>query len=174
MAFFRYAKFLDLRHAIIRARLAFLLADNHTMATKEEWLNARLAYLRGLKSPTEMQKFLMLLADKPDRTAEEEKKLNAVIRAERAAVFAAKARMDATNIVNNKDREKKKADKKARDHRLIELGCCSISPGLAIGTGGRCSALCWAWLTSRSRNGGPTGNARGMRFWQRRNASPRR
>ena len=122
MAFFRYAKFLDLRHAIIRARLVFLLADNHTMATKEEWLNARLAYLRGLKSPTEMQKFLMLLADKPDRTAEEEKKLNAVIRAEKAAVFAAKARMDATNIVNNKDREKKKADKKARNHRLIQLG----------------------------------------------------
>ncbi len=92
------------------------------MATKEEWLNARLAYLRGLKSTSELQKLLLLLADKPDRTAEDEKKFNAVIRAERAAVFAAKARMDATNIINNKDRKQKVADKKARDHRLIELG----------------------------------------------------
>ena len=92
------------------------------MATKEEWLNARLAYLRGLKSTSELQKLLLLLADKPDRTAEDEKKFNAVIRAEKAAVFAAKARMEATNIVNNKDRKQKVADKKARDHRLIQLG----------------------------------------------------
>jgi hypothetical protein len=55
------------------------------MATKEEWLTARIAYLRGLKSPTEMQKLLMILADKPDRTLEEEKKLAAVVRAEKAA-----------------------------------------------------------------------------------------
>ena len=122
MAFFRYAKFLDLRHVILRARLAFLLADNHTMATKEEWLTDRLAYLRGLKTTTEMQKLLMLLADKPDRTAEEDKKLNAVIRAERAAVFAAKARTDAANLINKEDREQKAAEKKARDHRLIQLG----------------------------------------------------
>ena len=91
------------------------------MATKDEWITARLAYLRGLKSPSELQRLMMLLADKPDRTPEEDRKLNAVVRAERAAVFAAKARMDATNIVNNKDRGKKAAEKKARDHRLIEL-----------------------------------------------------
>jgi hypothetical protein len=92
------------------------------MATKDEWITARLAYLRGLKSPSELQRLMMLLADKPDRTPEEDRKLNAVVRAERAAVFAAKARMEATNIVNNKDRGKKAAEKKARDHRLIELG----------------------------------------------------
>ena len=37
------------------------------MATKEEWLTARLAYLRGLKSPTEMHKLLMLLAAEKGR-----------------------------------------------------------------------------------------------------------
>ena len=41
------------------------------MATREEWLNARLAYLRGLKSPSELQRLLLLLADKPDGAAEE-------------------------------------------------------------------------------------------------------
>ena len=92
------------------------------MATKDEWITARLAYLRGLKSPSELQRLMMLLSDKPDRTPEEDRKLNAVVRAERASVFAAKARMEATHLVNREDRERKAADKKARDHRLIELG----------------------------------------------------
>ena len=92
------------------------------MATKDEWITARLAYLRGLKSPNELQRLMMLLSDKPDRTQEEDRKLNAVIRAERAAVFAAKARMEATHLVNKEERERKAAEKKARDHRLIELG----------------------------------------------------
>jgi hypothetical protein len=92
------------------------------MATKDEWITARLAYLRGLKSPSELQRLMMLLSDKPDRTPEDDRKLSAVIRAERAAVFAAKARMEATHLVNKEDRERKAAEKKARDHRLIELG----------------------------------------------------
>jgi hypothetical protein len=92
------------------------------MATKDEWITARLAYLRGIKSPSELQKLMMLLSDKQNRTPEEDRKLNAVVRAERAAVFAAKARTEATHLVNKEDRERKAAEKKARDHRLIELG----------------------------------------------------
>jgi len=100
------------------------------MATKEEWLTARLAYLRGLKAPTEMQKLLMLLADKPDRTPEEDKKLNAVIRAEKAAEFAAKAKSDAANLINAEKKAQAEAERKARTKRLIELGALFGLAGL--------------------------------------------
>ena len=100
------------------------------MATKEEWLTMRIAYLRGLKSPTEMQKLLMLIADKPDRTAEEEKKLNAVIRAEKAAEFAAKAKAEASNIINAEKKAEAERDRKARTKRLIELGALFDLAGL--------------------------------------------
>ncbi len=100
------------------------------MATKEEWIAARLAYLRGLKSPTEMQRLLMLLADKPDRTPEEEKKFNAVVRAEKAADFAAKARSEAANLINAEKRAQAEAERKARTKRLIELGALFGLAGL--------------------------------------------
>ncbi len=100
------------------------------MATKEEWLAARLAYLRGLKSPTEMQRLLLLLADKPDRTSEEERKFNAVVRAEKAADFAAKARSEAANLINAEKRAQAEAERKARAKRLIELGALFDLAGL--------------------------------------------
>ena len=100
------------------------------MATKEEWITARLAYLRGLKAPTEMQRLLMLLADKPDRTPEEDKKLNALVRAEKAAEFAAKAKSDAANLINAEKKAQAEAERKARTKRLIELGALFGLAGL--------------------------------------------
>lgn len=100
------------------------------MATKEEWIAARLAYLRGLKSPTELQKLLMLLADKTDRTPEEDKKLNALVRAEKAAAFAAKARSEAANLINAEKKAQAEAERKARTKRLIELGALFDLAGL--------------------------------------------
>ncbi len=100
------------------------------MATKEEWIAARLAYLRGLKAPTEMQRLLLLLADKTDRTPEEDKKLNALVRAEKAAAFAAKARSEAANLINAEKRAKAEAERKARAKRLIELGALFDLAGL--------------------------------------------
>src|SRR5690554_5087029 len=40
--------------------------------TQDKWLAERLAYLRGLKAPSDQQRLLLMLADKPDRTADEE------------------------------------------------------------------------------------------------------
>jgi len=100
------------------------------MATKEEWLTARIAYLRGLKSPTDMQKLLMLLADKPDRTPKEERQLNAVLRAERASDFAARAKSEATNLINAERKTAAERERKARTKRLIELGALFDLAGL--------------------------------------------
>jgi hypothetical protein len=92
------------------------------MADKTDWLPARMAYLRGLKSPSEMQRLFLLLADKPNRTPVEEKNLNAVIRAEKAAEFAARARQEAANLVNAEKKAQAEVERKARTKRLIELG----------------------------------------------------
>lgn len=40
--------------------------------TQDKWLAERLAYLRGLNAPSDQQRLLLMLADKPDRTADEE------------------------------------------------------------------------------------------------------
>ena len=64
----------------------------------DEWLNDRLKYLKGLKSRSEQQELLVLLAEKPNRTAQDDKKFNAIIRAEKASLRATKARQDAAQV----------------------------------------------------------------------------
>jgi hypothetical protein len=53
--------------------------------TADDYLDRKLAHLKGLKSPTQAQQLLILLAEKPDRTAEDNKQLAVLLRAERAA-----------------------------------------------------------------------------------------
>lgn len=60
--------------------------------TQDKWLAERLAYLRGLKAPSDQQRLLLMLADKPDRTANDGRKLAALVRAEKAAERARKVR----------------------------------------------------------------------------------
>ncbi|MHA7120677.1 conjugal transfer protein TraD [Achromobacter xylosoxidans] len=84
------------------------------MAT--EWLPERLAYLRGLKSPTEQQRLMLLLADKIGRTPDDERKLKALVRAEKAAHRALRARADAARILD----VEKTAARKARDHEMYQ------------------------------------------------------
>ena len=52
--------------------------------TKTDWLLDRIAYLKGLKTRTEHQEMLVILAEKKDRNTQEEKYLAALIRAEKA------------------------------------------------------------------------------------------
>lgn len=84
----------------------------------EKWLADRLAYLRGLKSPSDTQRLLLFISDKPDRTPEDERKLAALIRAERAADRAQRARAAAGRLIA----ADKEAERKARTRKLIELG----------------------------------------------------
>ncbi|GJQ54214.1 MAG: hypothetical protein HKUEN07_07830 [Rhodocyclaceae bacterium] len=93
---------------------------------QDDWMTARLAYLRGLKHHTDHQRLLLLLADKPDRTPEDERKLAALVRAEKAAERAQKARANAARIVN----EEKLMERKARDRELYNAAGLMILAGL--------------------------------------------
>lgn len=93
---------------------------------QDDWLNARLAYLRGLKAPTDHQRLLLLLVDKPERTPEDARKIMALVRAEKAAERAQKARANAARIVN----ADKLAVRKARDRELYNAAGLMILAGL--------------------------------------------
>jgi CTP:molybdopterin cytidylyltransferase MocA len=101
--------------------------------TQDEWLDERLAYLRGLKAPSDQQRLLMMLADKPERSAEDARKLAALIRAERAAERAQKARANAARIIN----AEKAAQRRARDHELYRSAGLLILAGLVDGSTGK-------------------------------------
>jgi hypothetical protein len=92
----------------------------------EDWLKARVAYLRGLKAPNDQQRLLLLLADKETRTPDDERKLAALVRAEKASERAQKARADAARIIN----ADKAIERKARDHELYQAAGLLILAGL--------------------------------------------
>ena len=96
------------------------------MAKNDDWLTGRLAYIRGLKSPSVHQRLLLLLVEQPQRTAEDERKLSALVKAERAAERALQARARAARVVD----EDKKASRKARDHELYQAAGLLILAGL--------------------------------------------
>lgn len=100
---------------------------------QDEWLMARLAYLRGLKLPNDQQRLLLLLADKTKRTADDERKLSALVKAEKAAERAQKARAHAARIVN----AEKEAARKARDRELYQSAGLLILAGVVDSTTGR-------------------------------------
>jgi len=101
------------------------------MQKKDEWLRDRVAYLKGLKSPTDQQSLLVLLAENPARTSQDEKKLAALVRAEKTAQRAAKARQEVTTLLQAEKRAAKEAERKARNHRLIEQGLLFDLAGLS-------------------------------------------
>lgn len=96
------------------------------MAKNDDWLTGRLTYIRGLKSPSAHQRLLLLLVEQPQRTAEDERKLSALVKAERAAERALQARALAARVVD----EDKKASRKARDHELYQAAGLLILAGL--------------------------------------------
>jgi hypothetical protein len=96
------------------------------MAKNDDWLTSRLTYIRGLKSPSAHQRLLLLLVEQPQRTAEDERKLSALVKAERAAERALQARALAARVVD-KDKE---AARKARDHELYNAAGLLILAGL--------------------------------------------
>lgn len=82
------------------------------------WLADRVAYLRQLKAPSEPQRLLMMLAEKPDRSPADDRHLAVLVRAEKADERFAKLRASAARVVS----EEKAAARKARNHRLIQQG----------------------------------------------------
>jgi len=96
----------------------------------DEWLNDRVKYLNGLKSKSEQQELLVLLAEKPNRTAQYDKKFNAIIRAEKASQRATNARQDAARLINEENRAVAKAERTARTHELCNSAGMLILAGL--------------------------------------------
>ncbi|MQT44722.1 MULTISPECIES: conjugal transfer protein TraD [unclassified Pseudomonas] len=93
---------------------------------QDEWITIRTAYISGLKSPNDQQRLLLALAEKSDHTAEDKRKLAALVRAEKAADRAQRAKADAARIINGE----KAKERKARDHELYQSAGLLILAGL--------------------------------------------
>ena len=96
----------------------------------DAWLKDRVAYLKGLKSRNEQQELLVLLAEKSNRNAQDDKKLNAIVKAEKASLRASKARQDAANLINAEKNAAAKAERTARTHELCNSAGLLILAGL--------------------------------------------
>lgn len=98
---------------------------------RDEWLINRVAYLKRLKARTEPQQLLVLLAEKPDRSAADNQLLTALIRLEQANDRAARARVAAAKMIQASKRQSERTERKARAHRLIQQGVLFDLAGLA-------------------------------------------
>ena len=98
---------------------------------RDEWLTDRVAYLKSLKARSEPQQLLVLLAEKPDRSAADNQLLAALVRLERANDRAAQARLAAAKLIQDGKRRYAKEERKARAHRLIRQGVLFDLAGLA-------------------------------------------
>ena len=101
------------------------MADNN-----QDWLSNRVLYLKGLKSRTEQQSILIALYEKEIRTPQDDKKLNVLVKAEKAADRATKARIEASKLIQAEKNAEKKAERKARDHELYNSAGLLILAGL--------------------------------------------
>lgn len=86
--------------------------------TKQSWEEKRVQYIDGLKKPTEAQQLLAILYKKSNRTEAENKKLAALIKAEKATERALNANAAITKMLNGA----KEDERRARNHRLIQQG----------------------------------------------------
>ena len=93
---------------------------------QNKWLEDRVAYIRGLKSPNDHQRLLLLLNDKKGATDDDRRKLVALIKAEKAAEKAQRAKASVAKIVN----AEKQAERKRRDHELYQSAGLLILAGL--------------------------------------------
>lgn len=97
---------------------------------ERDWLADRVKHIKGLKSPTDQQALMVALWEKEGRTDLEEKKLAVLVRAEKAALRALKARQEAASLIYADKRAASEADRKARNHRLITQGVLFDLAGL--------------------------------------------
>lgn len=90
--------------------------------TLDAWTIDRIAHLKGLKSRTEQQDLMVMLSEKKEPDSSDKKKLDVLIRAEKASVRAIRARQVVNNLLGAEQKKTKEAERKARNHRLIQQG----------------------------------------------------
>lgn len=86
----------------------------------DSWLNDRVTFLKALKTRTEQQELIVLLAENTKRSPLDNKKLAALVKAEKASIRANKAKQDAANLINAEKKALATAARKARTHELCE------------------------------------------------------
>jgi hypothetical protein len=91
--------------------------------TAAQWRAAHIEHIRRLAAPTDHQRLLLLLADTPNRSALDEKKLNALLTQER------KLQLLGTQLLRTRLQDKSAA-RRARNHHLIQLGGLVAKAGL--------------------------------------------
>lgn len=95
-----------------------------------EWLAGHVAYISGLKNPSEAQQLLVLLHNKADKSKEDLKKLNLIVKAERNLEKTKKARAAVMSMISADKNEAAEAARKSRTHALIQLGTLVKLAGL--------------------------------------------
>jgi hypothetical protein len=108
-----------------------MTADTNTKPQKQDWLSDHLLFLKGLKSPTETQQLLILLAGKTQMTTKEQKTFDALVKSEKAAEKAKEARLAVSSMLSSAKKEEAAAARKLRTHNLIKLGLLFEYAGLA-------------------------------------------
>jgi Conjugal transfer protein TraD len=94
------------------------------------WLESHVLYLRRLKTRTEAQELLMLLGQKRELTSIERKKLDALVKAEKAAQRAAKAKSAVSKLIQDERKKAAEQESKAEARRLKDLGKLVALAGL--------------------------------------------
>lgn len=79
-------------------------------------------HLKGFKSPSKQQQLLIELADKAERSKEDERKYVALVKAELTARKAALARSKVSALMRSEEKKLAAEERKARNHRLIMQG----------------------------------------------------
>ncbi len=98
------------------------------MTNREDWLSAKIAGINGLKSPSEQQRLLVLLAEKT-----EQRRMKNVVRTDtsrKTAEKAAAAKARVTAIIAAERKAAARAERKARDHELYKAAGLMIVAGL--------------------------------------------
>jgi hypothetical protein len=126
------------------------------------------AYLKSLKALSEPQQLLVLLAEKPDRSAADNQLLAALVRLEQANDRAAQARLAAAKLIQSSKRRSAKAERKARAHRLIQQGVLFDLAGLESRSRGELLGLLLAAAKTEDPSAGRPGNRPVTRSWPKR------
>jgi hypothetical protein len=101
------------------------MTEDGTME-RDSWLVERLSYIRGLKAPSDQQRLLLELGQMDELGPDHARKLAVLVRAEKAADRALKARADVARMLD----AEKVAQRKARDHELYQAAGLLILAGL--------------------------------------------
>jgi hypothetical protein len=115
---------------------------------KQSWEEKRVQYIDGLRKPSEAQQLLAILFKKTDRTEAENKKLAALVKAEKANERALNANATITKMMNG---EKEEA-RRARTHRLVQQGILFDLVGLNTRSRGEMLGALIAAIASAKAN----------------------